>query len=429
MKTKLHLFIIVILTLVAVLPQAASAQLVIDRITVKDKINDQGRIIGVQMNFYTSAPATTRIDYGLTKDYGFFNGSSVYKTYHEIILVGLKSSATYNYRITAVTASGEAAATLNYTFRTGKISQTTNGNLSITNVRLTHVGGDYFIATWQTPLELKGEIRYNTVEDFKRPSKARATRYGNEYESVVTRLKLNTKYYWQVYVYDNDGNYGTSSVQTLTTASIDNSRKEPLVIRDVSPANQADTHISDTAAVISWYTNIPAKANVSVRSAVRGGGGGTVKATVYTTENKAVFTNLKPNTDYTFTIAARDVHGKRLTTGNFGFTTKTNTPAPQVAGASTECYRADWTYQQCRNFNEEKARAEELKTYLNQVYRNNVPPAALRNWYTLVNAYTYGGYSKESIVKAVKWGGKTVHPTIPYSAWQTSQDFKNYITI
>lgn len=429
MKTKITIFTIVLLMLAAALPQAASAQLIIDRITVKDKVNDKGSVIGVQINFYTSATATTRIDYGLTKDYGFFNGSSVYKTYHEIILVGLKSSTTYNYRITAVTSSGQAAGTLNYTFRTGKISQTTNGNLSITNVRLTHVGGDYFIATWQTPLELKGEIRYNTVEDFRRPAKARSTRYGNQYESVVTRLKLNTKYYWQVYVWDNDGNYGTSSVQTLTTASVDNSRKEPLVIRDVSPANQADVHITDTTAIVSWNTNIPAKANVSLRSSTRGGGGGTVKATIYTTNNEAVFTNLKPNTDYTFTIAARDVHGKRLTTGNFGFTTKSNVPAPQVAGASTECYRADWTYWQCRNFNEEKAKAVELKTYLNQVYNNNVPPAALRNWYTLVNAYTYGGYSIEDIVKAVKWGGKTVHPTIPYSAWQTSQDYKNYIII
>lgn len=429
MKAKLNLLIMAILVLVVALPQAASAQFIIDRITVKDKVNDQDKIIGVQINFYTSSPATTRIDYGLTKDYGFFNGSSVYKTYHEIILVGLKSSATYNYRITAVSATGEAVTTLNYTFRTGKISQTTNGNLSVTNVRLTSVGGDYFIATWETPLELKGEIRYNTVEDFRKPAKARASRYGNQYESVVTRLKLNTKYYWQVYVWDNDGNYGTSSVQTVTTASVDNSRKEPLIIRDVSPANQADANITDTTAVVSWNTNIPAKASVSLKSSTRRGGGGTVKATIYTIENKAVFTNLKPNTDYTFTIAARDIHGKRLTTGNFGFTTKTNTPTPQVAGASTECYRADWTYWQCRNFNEEKAKAEELKVYLNQVYKNNVPPAALRNWYTLVNAYTYGGYTKESIVKAVRWGGRTVHPTIPFSAWQTSRDYKDYISI
>jgi len=64
---------------------------------------------------------------------------------------------------------------------------------------------------------------------------------------------------------------------------------------------------------------------------------------------------------------------------------------------------------------------------LRVVYHNRVPVTALNNWYLLVNAYTYGGYTKEAIVAAVKHGGKTVHPTISFSAWQNSRDYKDYI--
>jgi len=44
-----------------------------------------------------------------------------------------------------------------------------------------------------------------------------------------------------------------------------------------------------------------------------------------------------------------------------------------------------------------------------------------------VNAYVYGGYPLPAIKQSVKFGGKTVHPTIPWSLWKDSQDYKNYI--
>lgn len=48
-------------------------------------------------------------------------------------------------------------------------------------------------------------------------------------------------------------------------------------------------------------------------------------------------------------------------------------------------------------------------------------------WYTYVNAYTYGGYTLEEIKQSVRFGGKTVHPTIPAAAWRGSPDYKEFI--
>jgi hypothetical protein len=424
---KVSSIIVAILILFTALPQAASAQLIIDRITVKEKAAEVNTFGGMQVSFYTSLPATSRIDYGTTTNYDFFNGSSQLATYHEILLVGLKKNTTYHYRITVRTSDGEEATTVDYTFNSGNIAGVTTNDLALTDVRVTAVGGTYFIVTWLANESLTGEVHYNTVESFVTPAKVRAAKYGNRFEAVAANLKLNTKYYWRAYVYDKDGNNGSSSVQTLTTSAVDGA-KEQLIVSEVSPASQADLRLTDTTAVIKWHTNLPAKADVNLRSSVRGAGGGSVRATVYATDHEAVFTNLKPNTPYTFTISAQDVHGKRVTTGNFGFTTK---PAPisgRVAGA-TACPRgaAAWAYGQCRNLTAERAKAIELKEHLRVVYHNRVPVTALNNWYLLVNAYTYGGYTKEAIVAAVKHGGKTVHPTISFSAWQNSRDYKDYI--
>lgn len=418
-------FIAVALVVTAVLPQAAAAQLIIDRITVKEKAAEANTLAGMQVSFYTSLPTTSRIDYGITTNYGFFNGSSLFATYHEVLLVGLKSNTTYHYRITVRTQTGEETATLDHTFKTGKIVGTTNNQLAVNNVKVTSVGGTYFIVTWLAQSDLTGEVQFNTVENFTKPAKAKATRTGVNYEAVVSKLKLNTKYYWRVYIKDKDGNNGSSSVQTITTSSSDNGAKEPLVVSEVSPLSQADLRLTDTTAVVRWHTNLPARADLSYKATIRGVKGGSVKAVVYANDHEAILTNLKPNTAYTFTISARDVHGKKVTTGQFGFTTK---GTPRVAG-TTVCPKgaAVWAYGQCRNLNSERAKAVELKNNLNKIYHNQVPAAALRNWYILVNAYTYGGYPMEAISAAVKHGGKTVHPAIPFSAWQHSQDYQQHI--
>ncbi|MDZ4229834.1 MAG: hypothetical protein U1C53_01730, partial [Candidatus Veblenbacteria bacterium] len=405
---KLYKFSIIVLTLAvaaAALPQAALAQVIIDRVTVKEKVPEQGTLGGTQISFYTNSPTTARLDYGTTTNYGFFNGSSALAMYHEILLVGLKGNTTYHYRITVRTAQGEETSTLDYTFKTGKTtSGSTSSQLAISDVRVTHVGGTYFIVTWLTYAELTGEVHFNTVENFVKPSKAKATRNGTRYEAVVAKLKLNTKYYWRVFVKDKDGNTGSSSVQTITTSTSDNS-KEPLVVSEVSPSSQADLRLTDTTALVRWRTNLPARADVSFKSTVRGVKGGSMKATVYVTDHEAILTNLKPNTPYTFTIVALDVYGKKVTSGQFGFTTKA---LPRVAGA-TACPRgaAVWAYGQCRNLTSERTKALELRGNLNRLYHNRVPGSALRNWYILVNAYTYGGYSLEAIAAAVRHGGKT----------------------
>jgi hypothetical protein len=74
----------------------------------------------------------------------------------------------------------------------------------------------------------------------------------------------------------------------------------------------------------------------------------------------------------------------------------------------------------------EAAQAQELRQSLEN-YLGTTLNIGLQDWYKLVNAYVYGGYPIEAIAQAIKWSGKTVHPTIAWSVWKNSQDYLNYI--
>ncbi|MFA6272200.1 MAG: glycosyl hydrolase [Patescibacteria group bacterium] len=49
------------------------------------------------------------------------------------------------------------------------------------------------------------------------------------------------------------------------------------------------------------------------------------------------------------------------------------------------------------------------------------------NWVKLFNAYAYGGYPVEAIARAVIYGGKTVHTSIPWKFWQEHPDYQEFI--
>ena len=57
----------------------------------------------------------------------------------------------------------------------------------------------------------------------------------------------------------------------------------------------------------------------------------------------------------------------------------------------------------------------------------NKIPIHKKHWPTIVNSFIYGNYPILSITQAIKFGGKTVHPEIPFSAWQKAKDYLEWI--
>ena len=92
-----------------------------------------------------------------------------------------------------------------------------------------------------------------------------------------------------------------------------------------------------------------------------------------------------------------------------------------------ELVAGDFAYGHSRlaSLEEEQALAKSLKAEIDADYPNLQIDAA--DWSTIVNSYIYGGYPVQAINRTIELGGKTVHPTIPFSSWQNSDDYQNNI--
>lgn len=109
---------------------------------------------------------------------------------------------------------------------------------------------------------------------------------------------------------------------------------------------------------------------------------------------------------------------------------------PAVNGASEELSAGTFAYgfARVRALPTEQALAknlaqgldERLPGVFNRLFHQKTV-SSKQWWYGYVNAYTYGGYTLDEIKQSVRFGGKTVHPTIPAASWRSSADYQAYI--
>ncbi|RLE44957.1 hypothetical protein DRJ25_06215, partial [Candidatus Woesearchaeota archaeon] len=70
------------------------------------------------ISWATDEPADSKVEFGVTQDYGKENSDQALVTNHNVILTGLSPSTTYNYLVESTDANGNLASSSNYTFTT-----------------------------------------------------------------------------------------------------------------------------------------------------------------------------------------------------------------------------------------------------------------------------------------------------------------------
>lgn len=400
-------------------------QLVIGRATVEQTAsNTEGA--RAKISWFTTLPADGRVDYGTTTSYINYLASSLTDTYHEVTLTNLTSETTYHFKLTSVTSSGDRLESFDQTFKTLKFKRIYPP--SITDVRTIYTGATYAVVAWHTDASTDSKVEYTTDATFKRTAGASGSGT-TTHEVTIKGLKTGTTYYYRVHARDKDGNQAVGAPQTMSTSYDTVGDKAALAISQVSPVSYPDPLITGTAITFTWRTSRLAKGYVDLRG-VKVASKRVNEPDGSVTEHQLTISGLKPSSRYVAKIYAKDVLGNAVTTGDVSLTTNPSAPpAPPPAGSvSGASCQGPYVYGvACRDLTAERSLAIELRTYLSSVFKGNTPAAALKNWYTLVKAYAYGGYPPEALVQAVKFGGKTVHPTIPWSEWQSSEDYRAYI--
>ncbi|MFH1667827.1 MAG: fibronectin type III domain-containing protein [Candidatus Komeilibacteria bacterium] len=470
-KFNLILFFGLILLIVSFLPLVAKAEIVISNIEVVDMIN---RTAHIKWSTYNN-PTKGIVYYGLTPDQ--LDDSIAYGSYdysHDVALTGLLRDQDYYYRILAIGESESVVESYVQLFSTDNMVDTQKPEFD--KQEITQIRGDAIVLYWTTNENTKGIVYYGTDSENldKYTSK---TKLGSAHEVVITNMERGTNYYLRIKAIDEDDNEQWGKLFRVNTYNEIQSTKAQTIleINNFKPQGFDDTLIFPTRVVLSWWSNLAGKSRIYYGTSENKLSKKMDVTLVPRSQNhKVVLVDLLPETTYYYKVEVYDaVYGKKLTSAVRTFETakesreyivggdySTNLTDSDLDGledsyeieigtdptdsdSDDDGYsdkievdhgydplgpgkRAIFAYVKPRINNAiERVKASELRDLIeSQIGKLRI---SVQDWYKLVNAYIYGEYPVEAIIKAIQYSGKTVHPEIPWQSWSKSLDYQNYI--
>ena len=226
--------------------------------------------------------------------YDVVSGGTVVKsvTGTEATVDGLEPDTAYTYTVVAKDAAGNTSApSAAVTGRTDKAPDTQKPTAP-GNLRATDATENSIALAWNEASDNVGVTEYEVFQG----STSLGTVSGTT--KLVTGLDADTEYTFTVVARDAAGN--TSAASAPLTARTD---KAPDTQKPTAPGNPRSTGTSQTSITLAWDA---ATDNVGV-TAYEVRNGATVVATV--TGTSATVANLTPDTEYTYTVVAKDAAG------------------------------------------------------------------------------------------------------------------------
>lgn len=297
----------------------------------------------------TNEPATSLVEYGETRKYGFTSGNFEYKKEHRVVLKDLRPGREYNYQIRSIDSAGNFNESANKVFTTRKAKETIEEKLakldkveSIEEINaLTkeieallasignkvsppkikgtepeiEVGATYAIISWSTDRPSGSVVAYS--EDSKyNPN------FPDQYENLVgnpdeqtvdhtvklTNLKPGTLYNFQLQSKAILGGVGKSGNFTFRTK--DEAGVVDLTISDVTT----------DSVTLTWSTTVPATTRVEY--GLSSDYSDRVSDDAFNRSHFVKLTNLKPGTLYRFRVGGVDENGNEFFSPNLTFTTE-----------------------------------------------------------------------------------------------------------
>lgn len=480
---RLTIIVIINFLLVLILPQVTAAE-------QADLLRILALRIAPQENtatiiWSTNYPTTGHFDFGLTNALGSWVDDNKLDTYHETKLGGLVAKQKYYFKLTAKTLDGASVISDIYNFDSGETEDKTSPIVS--SVHTSFITGNTATFTWTTNEPADTCVYFGpTIENLNGTvcdgSKVTV------HDITAGGLAQNHLYFYKISSRDNANNIQYSVYYNFMTNFVNDNNVTDLIIYEISPINSF--YSQDSASVtITLRTNRPVEGNVSYGTSQNSYNKNVNLNRPRSVEQQIVLPDLEFDKTYYYKIYLKDVLNKSLTTPEFSFQTLPqnlltttgsltlptqeifNINDPQqdfdldgLTNAQEQQYNTDpiktdtdgdgyidglevahgynpngpgrIPVPPVPNFAYNKARLSSLMAEINQanllklelesLFNGPIPIADI-NWPTLVNAYVYGGYPVLAIYKSIVFGGKTVHPSIPWSVWKNSPDYLEYI--
>ncbi|MBU1130701.1 fibronectin type III domain-containing protein [Patescibacteria group bacterium] len=433
----------------------------------------------------TNYPTTGHFDFGLTNALGSWLDDNTFNTYHETVLGGLIPEQTYYFKITAAASDGRIVISDIYNFEAAEENDTKAPIVS--NVHTSFITGNTATFVWQTNEPADSCVYYGSSIENLNKTKCNGSKV-TVHDLTATGLDNNRFYYYKISSKDSSGNIQYSVYYNFMTNFNDDEDIPDLIIYEISPFNSF--YAQDSASVIiNLKANRPVEGDIRYGAKSGSYNKKVYLDKPRNVEQEKILDDLEFNTTYYYKVYLKDILNKTLTTPEFSFhtlpqnllTLSPNLTLPTqeffnindvgqdfdldgLTNAQEQQYNTDpikadtdgdgyidgievshgynpngpgkipilpqenFAYGQSRlkSLAEEASKANQLKTELEEMFGGLIPVAE-NNWPTLVNAYIYGSYPALAIYKSIVWGGKTVHPSIPWGIWQNSSDYLEYI--
>jgi hypothetical protein len=250
----------------------------------------------------TTRPATSRVEYGLTDEYGQETVEDTLAVVeHSVVLTGLLNGTSYHFRAHSRDGYGADASSPDSTFTTMELEPTgppIMGNVGAFSERLNSI-----VVTWTTDRPATSQVRYGTEGDLDCCTEADPTLV----IAHVVRVRPVAPTHEYTFV-------------TLSACGADTAEGAPFVFatelpdvsssdgKGVTIARPGIVCVADTAATIAWSTDRPCSTWVeygidedlgSVSFSLPGGG----------CTHEASLTGLAPGTLYYYRVCAWDEFG------------------------------------------------------------------------------------------------------------------------
>jgi len=283
----------------------------------------------------TNELASTKVQYGLTTDYGAESSSDLLTLDHVRALTDLTDGSTYHYRVISMDANNNSATSTDSTFNsyTTVLADTTAP--TITNVSASPVYDTVAVITWETNELADSTVQYGLANTLGTTQTAATST--KLHSLSLTGLTADTIYYYKVLSADSSTNSASSSISTFTTQETLTQETDVLareataraegaaapttgggIVYVTSSGSTIDrtppvisgidiSGIKDDSATVSWKTDKSADSFVKygINNILNKKYGDFEMAT----NHYAVLDNLLPSSTYYFLVASRDANG------------------------------------------------------------------------------------------------------------------------
>jgi|GEM_PF-6503273 hypothetical protein len=269
----------------------------------------------------TNIPSSSQVNYGTTTAYGSSTTlDTTLVTSHSQSLASLTASTVYHYQVVSKDATGVSAASADNTFTTATPPDTTPPTVSMTAPANGATVSGSNVTVSATASDNVGVVGVQfSLDSANLGAEVASAPYSVNWNTTSTANGAHTL---AAKARDAAGNNSTSSISVTVS--------NPPQISGVSASS-----ITQTSAVISWTTNIPADSQVNYGTTTAYGSSTVLVATLVTSHSQTL-SGLSAQTIYHYQVLSKDSTGALVTSGDNTFTTQTppDTTPPTVSVSS-----------------------------------------------------------------------------------------------